>query len=109
MKLSPASTNASRIENEVASSAVQPKTLPPNISGATSNSERPILRFCMISPEFVTRENENTLTFQYLQCICRIRLQGAFSHIAIWPECKAIGSPLHKVPQVFFSGAVNLH
>src|SRR5512146_2474831 len=44
MRLKPASTNASSSANEVCSSAVQPNTLPPNASGATSSTERPSLR-----------------------------------------------------------------
>jgi hypothetical protein len=38
------------MENEVASSIVQPNTLPPNISGATCSDEVPMVRFCMTKP-----------------------------------------------------------
>jgi hypothetical protein len=44
MRLNPAPTNASSSLNDVASSTVQPKTLPPNASGATSNPVPPSLR-----------------------------------------------------------------
>ena len=37
----PASTNASSSANEVASSALQPNTLPPKASGAIESGERP--------------------------------------------------------------------
>jgi hypothetical protein len=45
IRLKPAPTNASSRANDVASSAVQPNTLPPNASGATSNPVMPSLRF----------------------------------------------------------------
>jgi hypothetical protein len=45
MQSKPAATNASSNENEVLSSAVQPKTLPPKTSGAISKPESPNLRF----------------------------------------------------------------
>src|SRR5579859_6691209 len=45
MKLNPASKKASNNLKEVGSSAVQAKTLPPNIRGATSRLEFPRLRF----------------------------------------------------------------
>src|SRR5882724_1486967 len=49
--LKPASTKASRMANDVGSSAVQPNTLPPRTSGAVSSPLLPSLRFCMsISP-----------------------------------------------------------
>src|SRR5512140_1859514 len=41
MKLKPASSHASSSENDVASSAVQPNTLPPKHSGETFRGERP--------------------------------------------------------------------
>ena len=47
MRLKPAATNVSSKRNEVASSAVQPKTFPPNASGATSSPEAPIVRVFM--------------------------------------------------------------
>src|SRR6266581_2346720 len=46
-RLNPASTNASRSWNDLASSAVQPNTLPPKASGATSNPVSPSLRRCI--------------------------------------------------------------
>src|SRR5438270_8320303 len=45
IKFSPAPTKASSILNDVASSAVQPNTLPPSISGATSIEDCPSWRF----------------------------------------------------------------
>src|SRR5258707_8008550 len=49
--LKPASTKASRMANDVGSSAVQPNTLPPRTRGAVSSPLPPSLRFCMsISP-----------------------------------------------------------
>src|SRR5215510_11107032 len=47
MASKPAPTKASSSLNDVASSAVQPSTLPPNISGAISSPELPSLRFCI--------------------------------------------------------------
>src|SRR5690606_11871947 len=47
MALKPRSTKRSSSLNEVASSAVQPKTLPPSTSGAISRPERPSLRLSM--------------------------------------------------------------
>src|SRR3569832_152895 len=47
MKLKPASTHASRIENDVRSSAVHPNTLPPRQMGETERAERPRGRYCM--------------------------------------------------------------
>src|SRR5690606_27362927 len=49
MALKPRSTKRSSSLNEVASSAVQPKTLPPSTSGAISRPERPSVRFSMVS------------------------------------------------------------
>src|SRR5690606_31560347 len=48
MALKPRSTKRSSSLNEVASSAVQPKTLPPKTSGAISRPERPSVRFFMM-------------------------------------------------------------
>src|SRR5580698_8310124 len=45
MKSNPAATYSSRIRNEVASSAVQPKTFPPRHSGAVCMADWPSLRF----------------------------------------------------------------
>ena len=45
MRLKPASTNVSSNRNDVGSSTVQPNTLPPNASGATSKPVFPSLRF----------------------------------------------------------------
>src|SRR6476469_4004438 len=45
IRFSPAATKASRILNDVASSAVQPNTLPPSIRGATSIADFPSWRF----------------------------------------------------------------
>src|SRR5882762_8641768 len=45
MRLKPAATNASSSLNEVGSSAVQPKTLPPKANGATSSPDLPSPRF----------------------------------------------------------------
>jgi hypothetical protein len=45
--LKPASTKRSRMANEVALSAVQPKTLPPRTIGAVARPERPRGRICM--------------------------------------------------------------
>src|SRR5882762_890450 len=50
MKLKPSSTNRSSRRIEVDSSAVQPKTLPPNARDETSRPERPSLRFCIPIP-----------------------------------------------------------
>src|SRR3569832_2468535 len=47
MKLKPASIHASRIENDVRSSAVHPNTLPPRQMGETERAERPRARYCM--------------------------------------------------------------
>ena len=47
MKSKPLSTNRSRIAKDAASSAVQPKTLPPRQNGATVRSERPMRRLSM--------------------------------------------------------------
>jgi hypothetical protein len=44
IRLSPAATKASSNLKDVRSSTVQPKTFPPNASGATSNPELPKLR-----------------------------------------------------------------
>src|SRR5215207_9290402 len=44
MKLNPASRKASSSRNEVASSTVQPKTLPPKQRGETRRSDRPSRR-----------------------------------------------------------------
>src|SRR6476619_2211324 len=44
IRLKPASTNASSRRNDVASSTVQPNTLPPNARGTTSNPVLPSLR-----------------------------------------------------------------
>src|SRR5262245_25309613 len=49
MALRPAATKRSSSLNEVASPAVQPSTLPPNISGAISIPELPSLRFSIPS------------------------------------------------------------
>src|SRR5215470_2925 len=50
MRLKPCATNASRILNDVGSSAVQPKTFPPSAKGATSNPDFPsFLFFTMLS------------------------------------------------------------
>src|SRR5689334_23171556 len=49
MRLKPAPTNASSKSNEVASSAVHPKTFPPKASGAISNPVFPSLRLFMVS------------------------------------------------------------
>src|SRR5579863_1237584 len=43
-KLNPAPTNASKIANDAASSAVQPKTFPPRQMGETSRPDPPSLR-----------------------------------------------------------------
>src|SRR6185503_10050093 len=43
----PAPTKPSSSLNDIASSAVQPSTLPPNISGWISRPDLPSLRFCM--------------------------------------------------------------
>src|SRR5277367_5998794 len=43
-KLNPASTNSSRIRNDVGSSAVHPKTFPPRHMGETSIPDPPNLR-----------------------------------------------------------------
>ena len=45
MKLKPAATKASSKAKEVASSAVQPNTLPPKASGAICKDDWPSLRF----------------------------------------------------------------
>ena len=45
MKLKPAATNASSSSNEIASSAVQPKTLPPKVIGQTCSEDWPSWRF----------------------------------------------------------------
>src|SRR5579862_834293 len=47
IRFSPEATNASRILNDVGSSAVHPKTLPPSASGPTSNPVFPSLRLIM--------------------------------------------------------------
>src|SRR6476469_3411741 len=44
MRLNPAATKASSNLKDVRSSTVQPKTFPPNASGATSSPELPKLR-----------------------------------------------------------------
>src|SRR5215213_4695689 len=49
MRFNPDETKASSNANDVGSSTVQPKTLPPNASGATSNPEFPSLRFFILS------------------------------------------------------------
>src|SRR5579864_7380474 len=49
MNETPASTNASSNRCEVASSAVQPNTLPPKAMGANSIPDLPSLRFSMMS------------------------------------------------------------
>src|SRR5579871_7040469 len=49
MKEKPASTKASSSLCEVASSAVQPNTLPPKAMGANSRPDLPSLRFSMTS------------------------------------------------------------
>src|SRR5262249_17896443 len=50
MKEKPASTKASRMRCEVASSAVHPNTLPPKAIGANSIPDLPSLRFSMVTP-----------------------------------------------------------
>src|SRR4051812_23279463 len=50
MRLNPASTKASSRRNDVASSAVQPNTFPPNASGPTSIPEPPSERVLMVLP-----------------------------------------------------------
>src|SRR5882757_9509190 len=45
MQLPPAATKASSNVNDVASSTVQPKTLPPNTSGAICRADLPSRRF----------------------------------------------------------------
>src|SRR5262249_6591232 len=50
MKEKPASTKASRIRCEIASSAVQPNTLPPKAIGANSMPDLPSLRFSIVTP-----------------------------------------------------------
>ena len=50
IRLKPASTKVSSNRNEVGSSTVQPKTLPPKASGATSNPVLPSLRFSIGGP-----------------------------------------------------------
>src|SRR5258705_2017942 len=57
MKFPPAAANASRIANEVGSSAVQPNTLPPNMSGETRKLVLPKERSCMMH-----------LHFEWLRC-----------------------------------------
>src|SRR4051794_3359824 len=47
MRLNPASTKASSRRNAVASSAVQPNTLPPKASGPTAIPEPPSVRIFM--------------------------------------------------------------
>jgi hypothetical protein len=47
MASKPAATKRSSSLNEVASSMVQPNTLPPNITGAISSPEFPSRRFCI--------------------------------------------------------------
>ena len=56
IRLKPASTNASSRWNDVASSTVQPNTLPPNATGATSNPVLPSLRrFIQLLLEWAAR------------------------------------------------------
>src|SRR6478672_12321073 len=67
MKFSPAATKASRILNDVASSAVQPNTFPPSISGATSIPDLPISRFfIMQSPTSILAGLDDAGIFQGL-------------------------------------------
>src|SRR5690349_10709277 len=49
IRLKPEATKASSSRNDIASSAVQPNTLPPNANGATSKPVLPSLRFSMSS------------------------------------------------------------
>ena len=57
MRLNPAATKASSNLKDVRSSTVQPKTFPPNASGATSNPELPKLRLLISfgGPRFSNR------------------------------------------------------
>src|SRR5215475_4800216 len=50
MKLKPAPTNASSSLNDVASSTVHPKMLPPNASGETCKPELPSFRASTLPP-----------------------------------------------------------
>src|SRR5579875_3019670 len=50
MKFNPASAKASNKRNEVASSMVQPNTLPPKHSGVTCNGDLPSVLVFIISP-----------------------------------------------------------
>jgi hypothetical protein len=49
MKFMPASTQASSRRNDIASSTVQPNTLPPRQSGETWRPERPSARYDDVS------------------------------------------------------------
>src|SRR6516162_9302639 len=60
MKLNPEPTKASSSLNEVGSSAVHPKTLPPKASGAISNPELPSFRFCISAPLSVKFVNHHS-------------------------------------------------
>ncbi len=50
MQAKPRATKASMIDSDVASSAVQPKTLPPRTMGAKERPELPRVRCCMEEP-----------------------------------------------------------
>src|SRR6185369_15387873 len=77
MKLKPASSHASSSENDVASSAVQPNTLPPKHSGETCRAERPRVRYCMASSSSQFKKAHHDFV--------RIARAGAHEHALVNP------------------------
>src|ERR671918_1986180 len=71
IRLNPAATKASNSWNDVCSFAVQPKTLPPKASGATSNPEFPSLRFFIL---FLTSGRGRST------CLPAITMRGQFGN-----------------------------
>src|SRR5881275_3170397 len=71
MRLNPAATKASSNLKDVRSSTVQPKTFPPNASGATSKPELPKLRLLIwvlrcSNRESILNQNAGELGFGWI-------------------------------------------
>src|SRR5579862_1911458 len=69
--LNPAAVNASKIWNASGSCTVQPKTFPPNISGAVSNPELPSFRFSMVLPEIANTIRVVRTKIRYIRAATR--------------------------------------
>jgi hypothetical protein len=63
----------------------------------------------MIFPGFVTREKREYADFSIPAVGPQTKAASGFQRHCNKPGWKTFGAPLHKVPQVFFRAAVNLH